>query len=385
MLPVAPPVPVAMSVEQRTAHNGMVFDRTWDLVNRKFFDAKLRGVDWPALREHYRPIAEKASEEDALYETINAMLAELKESHVAAIEPQSWFEQRARQRALVGINFRRLEGRWVVTGTFPGSPAEAAGVQRGWLAVSRDGKPLGEEGFQISEGQTVVYEFLDEQDRRHALTMTARVISTAVPPEVRELADGTVYLRFDHFDLKSLRWLSRQLRAYRAAPAVVIDLRNNPGGLSVSLVYALGEFFPRPVPIGSFVSRSGAAKKKAASQFFSARYPGKVAVLVGPGSASCSEIFAHVLQHHGRAVLVGRKTAGAVIASYFYSLPGGGRLQVAIEDYLGLHGQRLEGTGVMPDLVVSPKLAELRAGVDAELNAALSQLSRPPVAVAPTR
>ena len=251
--------------------------------------------------------------------------------------------------------------------------------------MARDGKPLEETGFRLTEGQTVVYEFRDEQDQPQALTMTARVISTAIPPETRELDNGVIYLRFDHFDGQSLSWLSHQLRAHRAAPAVVIDLRNNPGGLQLSLDYALGEFFPSSMPMGTFINRKGRAKSEEASQFFSARYEGKVALLVGPGSASCSEIFAHVMQHHGRATIVGRKTAGAVIASYFYSLPAGGRLQVAIADYLGLNGKRLEGSGVTPDVIVPTKLSDLRAGIDAELNAALSQLSRTPAALAQTR
>ncbi|HEX2854800.1 MAG TPA: S41 family peptidase [Opitutaceae bacterium] len=381
----APRPPVAMSAEQRVAHNRKVFERAWDLVNRKFFDAKFRGVDWNAMRDRYRPDAEKAADDDGLYAAINQMLRELKESHVSAMPPQRWFEQHTRQRALVGLGFSRVEGRWVVTHVYPGSPAEAAGVQRGWLAVARDGRALEEQKFRLTEGQTVVYEFLDERDQPHALTMTAKVISTVSLPEARELADGVVYLRFDDFNLKSLRWLSEQLRAHRASPAVVIDLRNNPGGFLFSLDFALGEFFPREVPMGTFVRRSGTKNEEGASQLFSARYAGRVALLVGPATASCSEIFTHALRYHGRAVVIGQKTAGAVILSRDYPLPDGGRVQVAVEDYVGLDGKRIEGVGVTPDFEVPIKLSDLRTGVDAELNTALSQLRQPLKAVAQSR
>jgi carboxyl-terminal processing protease len=300
------PVPVAMSREDRITHNAKVFTRAWDLVDRKFFDAKFRGIDWAAMKERYRPQAEQATDDDGLYSVINTMLAELKESHVAAVSAPDWFDERNKQRALVGIGFRLVEKSWVVTNIFPGSPAEAAGVQRGWLAVTRDGKPLGETGFRLKEGQTAEYEFLDVNDERHVRKMTARVISTEFTPEVRELKDA-FYLRFDDFSLGSLRWLSAQLRAHRNTPAVVIDLRNNPGGYLFSLDFALGEFFPRSVPMGTRIRREGTKKDEEASQWFSAHYAGKVILLVGPGSASCSEIFAHVLQHHGRAVVVGQK------------------------------------------------------------------------------
>lgn len=383
----APPrVPVAMSPEQRVAHNTQVFDRVWDLVNRKFFDAKFRGVDWNAMRMRYRPEAEKAENADALYTVINTMLEELKESHNYAQTPQETWESKSRQRALIGIGLQRLEGKWVITHVFPGSPAEEAGVQRGWLVVARNGEPVGTQTvFNLKVGESVAYDFLDPQDQPRAITMTARLISTVFHSEMRTLADGVVYLRFDQFDLKSLRWLSAQLRAHRTAPAVVIDLRHNPGGYLFSLDFALGEFFPSAVPLGTFIRRSGSKEDEAVSQLFSARYAGRVALLTGSSSASCSEIFAHVLHHHGRAVIVGQKTAGAVIGSMRYSLPDGGRLQVAVTDYLGLDGKRLEGRGVTPDVMVPIKLADLRAGIDAELNAALAQLRLPAATAAQTQ
>jgi carboxyl-terminal processing protease len=381
----APRAPVAMSAEQRVAHNRKVFERAWDIVNRKFFDAKFRGIDWNAMRDRYRPDAEKAPDDDALYATINRMLGELKESHLGAMPPQHWYEHHARQRALVGLGLTRIEERWVVTYVYPGSPAEAAGVQRGWLAIARDGKRVEDQRFRLTEGQTVVYEFLDGHDQTHSVTLTAKVISTVFRPEARILADGVVYLRFDDFNLRSLRWLSEQLRLHRSAPAVVIDLRSNPGGFLFSLDFALGEFFPKEVPMGTFVRRSGVKKEEGASQLFSARYSGRVALLVGPATASCSEIFAHALRYHGRAVVIGQKTAGAVILARDYPLPDGGRVQVAIEDYIGLDGKRIEGVGVVPDVEVPVKLSDLRTGVDAGLNTALSQLRQLSHAVAQTR
>ena len=84
------------------------------------------------------------------------------------------------------------------------------------------------------------------------------------------------------------------------------------------------------------------------------------------------------MRHHQRAVIVGRKTAGAVVVSQFYPLPDGGRMQLAIEDFRALDGQRLEGTGVTPDKVVPLRLADVRAGRDADLEAALAELRLPP-------
>jgi carboxyl-terminal processing protease len=81
-----------------------------------------------------------------------------------------------------------------------------------------------------------------------------------------------------------------------------------------------------------------------------------------------------VLQDHGRATVIGRPTAGAVLASWFYELPDGGQLQLSREDYLAPKGRRLEGRGVAPDVAVPRTLADVRAGKDADISAALRGL-----------
>jgi carboxyl-terminal processing protease len=82
-----------------------------------------------------------------------------------------------------------------------------------------------------------------------------------------------------------------------------------------------------------------------------------------------------VLQEHGRAVIVGRKSAGAVIGADFYGLPDGGELELGRYDYYTPKGRRLEGNGVEPDVKTAPKLADLRAGRDTDIEAALAKLS----------
>ena len=122
------------------------------------------------------------------------------------------------------------------------------------------------------------------------------------------------------------------------------------------------------------VRRSGRESAQGARQWWPASYTGTVAILVDNSSASAAEIFSHVMQFHHRAIVVGRRTAGAVIVAREYFLPDGGRLQVATEDYRGLDGKRLEGNGVKPDVEVELKLADVRAGRDRDLEAALRAL-----------
>jgi len=373
--------PVALAAQERTAHNLKVFDKVWTLVNKNYFDPKFRGVDWAAQREKYRPEAAAAVDEEALYRVINKMAAELKESHLHALSPRRTHEMSTEHRAAVGVFMQLIEGKRVVTCVLSGSPADAAGIKPGWIAVSRNGvfftnPPVGD-NFIARLGVPIRFAFLDEHDQPRELTLQPQLLNFQ-QRLARVLPDGTLYLRFDEFNMmESSSWLSEQLKKHRSAPAVVIDLRQNPGGKVFGLRVSLAELFEHSVEIGHSVKRSGRDSKRSSLSIFSAHFPGRVVVLVGPSTGSAAEIFSHVLQHEHRATIIGRKTAGAVINSFFYSLPDSGRLQVPVGDYIGLDGQRLEGHGVVPDIEVRLTLQDLRSGNDPELEAARAEVNKP--------
>ena len=370
--------PAPLAAEARTALNLRVYDRAWELVNEKYFDAKFLGVDWPVQRERYRAEAAAAADDAALYRVLARLCGELKQSHLAPLPPRRAHELQTDRRAAVGLRWLEIAGQFIVTDVLPGGTAAEAGVQVGWIAVSRNGRSLdGREDFITRLGEPVTFEFIDLADRRVTLALEPRLLDFD-RLVARDLPGGYRYLRFDLFSAASLRWLSEELKTHRAAPGVVIDLRQNPGGNALVNLIAVEEFFDRRVPMGRFVQRGGRVRETKGIALFSARYAGRVAVLVGPGSASASEIFAHVMQQQRRATVVGRRSAGAVIVSRFYSLPGGGRLQVPIQDYVGVDGRRLEGRGVTPDVIVPARtVADWRAGRDPELEAALAELGKP--------
>lgn len=359
----------------RVEHNLRVFHRVWDLVNRKHYDPGVHGVDWEKAAADHGPAAAVAVNDTALYAALNAMLGLLDDSHTHALTPTQAEERRTRIRARTGFNLARIDGRWIVTEVLEESPAAQAGVKPGWIVLTRNGEALGDRpDFRMREGEEVQWEFLDEHDQRHVLAAKAKRLSTAARQFARPLEGGFVYLRFDEFDGPDRRWLSRQLEENVAAPGVVIDLRRNPGGDTFSLGASVGEFFERTVDCGTFVSRGGARRVKNSWQFGSAKYRGRVVVLIDGATGSAAEIFAAVLQDHGRATLVGRRTAGAVLASWFYRLPDGGELQLSRLDYLTPKGRRIEGKGVEPDIVVPRTLDDLRAGRDPDLARALEVL-----------
>ena len=369
----------AVPVEQRARAEGnvRVFDRVWGLVADWHYDPKLHGVDWPAAGLKYGAAAAAAADDQALYAALGAMVGLLKDSHTHALSPTQTKERRTQTRARTGFYMTRVEGRWIVSELVAGSPAELAGVKTGWVVVARNGTAFGERSeARPKEGEVAQWEFLDDRDQPVALAIVAESLSTKPRQEVRVLAGGVVYLRFDAFDPADRRWLSDQLKTNRAASGVVIDLRRNPGGGTISLGITIGEFFDRAVDCGTFITRGGYRGGKSSWQIGSARYGGSVVVLVDGATGSAAEIFAAVLQEHGRAAIVGRKTAGAVLASWYHGLPDGGELQLSRQDYVTPKGRRLENEGVEPDVKVVRTLADVRAGRDVDLEAALRVLAK---------
>lgn len=388
-------VPAAQ--QARAEHNVKVFNRAWSLVQDFHYDRKLQGVDWQAVGQTYGAMAAAATDDRELYTVLNGMVDLLKDSHTHALSPEQAEQRHKQLRARTGMYMTRFENRWAVSELLPGCPAEVAGVKPGWIVVARNGIKLGDRvDFRAQNGEVAQWEFLDEHEQPVTLMLTAQPLSTKPRQEARELPGGFMYLRFDGFDATDQRWLSRQLKAHHEAPGVVIDLRRNPGGSTLSLGILLGEFFDHAVDSGTFISR-GSGRDETGSpihygerfavavedaivwswHLFSSRYAGRVVILIDGSTASAGEIFSAVMQESGRATIIGRKSAGAVLASLFHSLPDGGELQLSMLDYLTPKGRRLENNGVEPDVKVATSLADLRAGRDVDLDAALRVLNEP--------
>jgi carboxyl-terminal processing protease len=289
-------------------------------------------------------------------------------------------ERRRNEGVLLGVRTGPLPGsseKRVVLDVLPGSPAEDAGVLPGWILLRCDGRRPGDVlGVgKLADGQVVRCEFLDGDSGERVLDLAARPVSLRPVRKTAELAEGVVLLRFDLFDAASARWLRRELAAHAGAPGLVLDLRHNSGGTWAAMADILEAFFDEAVPIGTTLERAGGVKRhRVKPGWEGSRFSAPIVVLVSDRSASAAEIFAHVVQHHRRGTIVGAKTAGVVLASVEWRLPGGGELHLSLFDYRGADGRRLEGAGVAPDVVVDPPAAGRPGERDPAIAAALEVL-----------
>lgn len=376
-----PPPIVATTPAERRELNLKVFDEAWTQVDRHYFDQTFNGLDWEKVRVEARPQAAAAKDTAELYNVLWSMLDRLGTSHVMALhptpvgKPEAAGDQPVKDAADYGARFDAGMGLKMaftshgafVTDVLKDSPPEKLGVEPGWgIANARISPKPGAGGH--AEFGLVTLELAE-------LTI-AYDFPLADPPPARAaytLPSGVRVLRFDGFDDESADWLIKQLQ-HAPAAGVVIDLRQNPGGRVRATSRALGALLPPSSVIGTDLK----ARRKRLERTGRDRplYVGPLAVLIGPASSSGAEIMADALRFQRRGVLVGERTAGKVLTSRNYRLPDGGLVQVAISDFRGPAGKRIEGVGVEPDVFARETLAAIRADRDLVVEAADAALAR---------
>lgn len=160
--------------------------------------------------------------------------------------------------------------------------------------------------------------------------------------------------------------------------ALIIDLRDNPGGWTETLKYMVGHLFDHDVTIATLVARK--PQKPEIAKARGRTYSGKVFVLVDSESGSCSEAFARVMQLEHRGTVIGDRTAGRAMMSKQYGESVGVDEQAArfsfSVTFADLHmadGKSLESVGVTPDILLLPTANDLAEGKDPVLERAVTE------------
>ena len=357
-----------------------VFDQVWTAVERHYWDPSLHGIDWGAARERYRPQALAAPDSATLYAVLNRMLGLLHDSHVFAIPPAEVRYEASRDagEAQASFGFASYEegGSWLVYAVTADSPAARAGVRPGWKLVSIDGRPVDVDRHPV-EGQRSRLVFRDIAGQPRALDLAA---ASAIPqPQVRarRLAGDVLLVTLDGFGGRDDRRIAAALQGGPEPAAVILDLRDNDGGEEEAAARVAGLFFAEKHTLLRRIDRH--REEKVPIEGAGGRsFTGPMAVLVGPRSASAAEALAALLDESGRAESVGERTAGALTGASLEPLADGGQLSLADFDVRTPGGRRVEGVGFTPSHVVRTTPADMAAGRDPVLAAALRLIAPAP-------
>lgn len=251
----------------------------------------------------------------------------------------------------------------------PGSPAAAAGLRGGDGLLQVDGQPVA--GMSIArvvellrgrDGSAVSVTVLDGAAPRTVVLERTRLTTDDVL--VERLTNGVTRIRVVSFT----RGVGRQVRgalaggATDASAGVVLDLRNNPGGLLTEAVEVASAFLDGG-PVVSYERRGEGTHRLDALGEGDTTTP--VVVLVDGATASAAEVVAAALQDRNRAVVVGARTYGKGSVQESARLPNGAAIELTVGRYRTPAGRTIEGVGVEPDVAVAgsavPELAERRA------------------------
>ncbi|MDD2220577.1 MAG: S41 family peptidase [Clostridia bacterium] len=265
----------------------------------------------------------------------------------------------------MGIYFEVRDGKVVIMGTVPNSPAAASDLQEGDILLSANGKLLegltkeevsrelaGEVGYIM----TIVYE---RDGKQYTETFIYKEFSLELV--AYHLLDNNIgYIQISQFAKDTSAQLDNALKDLRAkgAESLIIDLRNNPGGMVNSVNDCIGAFVPEGPAF--FV------KYKTSEGYYpTGNWPEMdlpYAVLVNSETASAAEIFASAVQDVGNGVIIGVNTFGKALMQNVYSLPEGGGFVFTVAKIYSRNYRDLDKQGgIVPDIYVEGAEKQMQA------------------------
>ncbi len=314
----------------------------------------------------------KDVEDPELFESaIRGMLAGL-DPHSAYLDPEDFAELKASTSGKfggLGIEVTLEDGLIKVISPLDDSPATKAGVKAGDLIVKIDESPVKDldlrkavEKMRGKPGTDINLTIIREGETKPLKLKLTREIINVKSVTSRNLEDGYGYIRISQFQNETGTEIVKQInemvkKASGKLKGVVLDLRNNPGGVLDSSVQVASAFldkdkigFEKMVVYTKGRLPGSQVKEKATGKDLLNGIP--VAVLINNGSASAAEIVAGALQDHKRAVIVGTESFGKASVQTVLPLKDQRGLKLTTALYYTPSGKSIQARGIVPDIVV---------------------------------
>lgn len=383
-----------------------VYDKMVETVRTRFYDPALHGANWDAAARRYRQQLRAVRTDADFQKLAEALLQELRSSHVGLRLPSDSPDRTVG----IGVNIRKIGPEWVITEVDPLSDARRQGIRPGFVLVSQPEELRGAVG---SLGSLRVRACDDTEQ-----LVSVRRVARPWPPQQPSFRWTSVshgpgktigYLRVDRFDDGAAEEADRAMADLKRTDALIIDVRANSGGNASAL--RLASYFTegsvpglvlltrqyldrvgRPVTAADVLAAPRVDRPYTDAAVFAGleannggealwtedvgadRYTRPVAVLIGENTGSAAEGFAWVMKLKTHAVLMGRKTAGALLSGEDIELGGGWVLTIPTAGIWGPDGVNYGDRAVQPDQTVPTSRNDLCAGRDPEVEAAIDRL-----------
>ena len=318
--------------------------------------AKLREIDATVRQNYIGTVSDDALEAS----TINGYIAGIGDKYASYIAPSAYYElQQTQSGVILGAGFEAEEdssGYLKITTVYKGSSAELNGVLSGDIITAIDGKSL----LSMQPGQAMerlsgeVGTRLALQLLRDGESISVNLIRQQLEIEsvsTRILDNNIGYIQISSFNAKTAEQFATVLNTLNAvgAKALIIDVRQNPGGIVSALKPILNQFVPSA--IAATVEYSDGSRKTLIETDSTNSITMPTAVLVDGGTVSAAELFASVLRDEAGALIVGSQTFGKGVMQNTYEFSDGSALTLSVGKIYTKSGTWNE-TGLKPDYSV---------------------------------
>jgi len=308
---------------------------------------------------------EKVDDKELLENAIRGMLEGL-DPHSAYLDKDSYKdlqEGTSGEFGGLGIEVGMENGFVKVISPIDDTPAQKAGIKAGDLIIKLDDRSV--KGMSLNDavdimrgkpGDPITLTIIRESEEKPLVITVVRDIIKTKSVRFETLEPGFGYLRISSFQshtVESLRQAIYQLKEDNSGKlkGIVLDLRNNPGGILTAAVGVSDMFLNK----GMIVYTEG--RKKDSKLKFNAKPNAKLPdvpliVLVNAGSASASEIVAGALQDHGRGIIMGEKTFGKGSVQTILPMNNNAALKLTTARYYTPNGRSIQASGITPDIVI---------------------------------
>ena len=315
------------------------------------------------IREHYVD-QDKTKYKDLIYGALNGMLQSL-DPHSQFMDPEMYSDMKDDTTGHfggLGIVISIKDAVLTIVAPMEDTPGFKAGLMSGDKIIEIDGKST--EGLSLQEavkklrgdpGTKVTIKILRPKNRDiKDVELVRAVINVPSVKDARILEDGIGYVRIVQFNEPTANALQESLDKLsgEGMQALILDLRNNPGGLLTSAVEVSQKFLRRGDLIVFTLGRNEKQQQvfRAKGRYRFGDLP--MVVLVNGGSASASEIVAGALQDHKRAMLIGEKTFGKGSVQSVLPLDDGAAIRLTTAKYYTPSKRVIHEKGIEPDIVV---------------------------------
>jgi tricorn protease len=379
----------------RRAEWNQTFEEAWRVMKYRFYDEKMHGRDWAAIKARYKPLLKYVGTNEDLYDLANEMIGELNASHTGVSGPPTRPMPRAYTTRFLGFELEPANGRYKVSHIYRGGPAD-----KEWIDLKVGDYVLAIDGKELKAGDNywkTLSETLNEYipvrvaktpngDGAKTLRINSVTSLTDIKYEewvannrdfVEKESNGDIaYVHIRSMNQPSLARFRNEIDQFANKKGIVVDIRFNGGGNIDQELIDILERKPYQFWNARNGSRTWGRRPRQA-------IAGPKVMLVNNRSGSDSEVTPMGFRQLGLGRIVGNPTAAAVIATGSYTLINGGAIRTPGSLVITYdptkpnnYGVNLENYGVPPDVWVENSPMDQLKGFDRELKVAVDEAKK---------